>query len=76
MLSHQVRFAADPRAVWTGDESKRSTQQLGWIKVDTDGDGSPDTYLPGTSNFVPGRSATGEKSTVFHDAAADSHEVG
>lgn len=56
-----VHLDADPRATWTSDESKRSVQQVGWVKVDTDGDGAPDTYLPGTSNFVAGHSAFGGK---------------
>jgi hypothetical protein len=56
-----VRLDADPRATWTSDESKRSVHQIGWINVDTDGDGTPDTYLPGTSNFLPGHSAFGGK---------------
>jgi hypothetical protein len=25
-----------------------------FVKVDTDGDGTPDSTLPGTSNFTPG----------------------
>jgi len=63
-----VHLGADPRAQWSADESKRSVRQSGWIKVDTDGDGTPDTYLPGTSNFAPGHSAFGNKLTAIHSS--------
>jgi hypothetical protein len=77
-LSRLVRFNSDPRFTWSMDESKRSIRQSGWIKVDTDGDNRPDTFVPGTSNFVPG--LNGEKAecassvVAFHDSV-DGHGV-
>lgn len=74
-----VRFATDPRFVWSSDESKRKIRQSGWIKIDTNGDDIPDTHVPGTSNFAPGVSG-GEKScAAYHDtillpAPIESHD--
>lgn len=74
MLRRLVHFNSDPRFTWSSDEGKRAIRQGGWIKVDTDGDDRPDTYVPGTSNFVP---AVPDGKAVMHDAFAtsDAHGV-
>ena len=42
---------------WSIDVNKRGFSHPGLVSVDTDGDGLPDTLLPGTSNFSVGRRA-------------------
>jgi hypothetical protein len=52
-LSVPVRFSMTPNIPW----STRNTAPAvaGFVLVDTDNDRKPDTYLPGTSNFIAGR---------------------
>lgn len=52
-LDHPVSFVpGDFR--WTSKPNKPGGDKLrGFVLVDTDGDGSADTFLPGTSNFYP-----------------------
>ncbi|HEY0558002.1 MAG TPA: hypothetical protein VGG20_27380 [Thermoanaerobaculia bacterium] len=55
----------------------------GFVRVDTDGDGVPDTFLPGTSNFFAGVSSTQGKPgtrggleknyTTCHDSGGEQH---
>ncbi|HVR96877.1 MAG TPA: hypothetical protein VMW27_09700 [Thermoanaerobaculia bacterium] len=40
---------------WESLPAQRGTKVQGFLLVDTDGDGTPDTYLPGTSNFGAGQ---------------------
>jgi hypothetical protein len=47
-----VRFPASLQYPWR--EKKIAPEVAGFVRVDTDGDGVPDTYLPGTSNFFAG----------------------
>jgi hypothetical protein len=56
-----VRFAVSPHHYWTYRSLAPQSKRIGRITVDTDGDGTPDTVLPGTSNF---RAGNGNK-TVF-----------
>lgn len=53
-LALPVRFAATPNVPWS---SRGSAMLAGFVLADTDGDRSPDTYLPGTSNFTAGQSS-------------------
>lgn len=54
-LAVPVRFAATPNVPW---HSKTSAAMFeGFVLVDTDGDRSPDTYLPGSSNFIVGKAS-------------------
>jgi hypothetical protein len=53
-LALPVRFAATPNVPWS---SRGSAMLAGFVLADTDGDRSPDTYLPGTSNFAAGQSS-------------------
>jgi hypothetical protein len=50
-----VRFAATPNVPWHSKAA--APTPAGFVLVDTDGDRSPDTYLPGTSNFVAGQAS-------------------
>jgi hypothetical protein len=51
-LLQQVRFPADPRSSWMAENNKAATVR--YIRIDTDGDGRPDTLVPGPSNFRAG----------------------
>jgi hypothetical protein len=49
-----LRFPPAQNAVWS--TNRGASPALGsFVKVDTDGDGTPDTFLPGTSSFAVGR---------------------
>lgn len=51
-IRQQVRFDATPNA-WTG-AVPGVAREKGFLRVDTDGDQVADTFVPGTSNFIPG----------------------
>ncbi|HEX7182857.1 MAG TPA: hypothetical protein VF756_13520 [Thermoanaerobaculia bacterium] len=51
-LTGTVNFPAHPIS-WSFPFETR-TQRIGSVRVDTNGDLTPDTLLPGTSNFSPG----------------------
>jgi hypothetical protein len=76
-LTQSLRFPADPRAPWATTFNKRAPQRAGWVKVDTDGDGVADTYLPGTSNFAAGFKGYADKDSepafVNHMTPAHGH---
>jgi hypothetical protein len=55
-LRQELRFPPAPRMEWVGSRAGTSVVN-GFVKVDTDSDGAPDTFLPGTSSFAAGRSA-------------------
>ena len=50
----EVHFPANPNFPWRSKAV--APVPAGFVKVDTDGDRVPDTYLPGTSNFFAGQS--------------------
>jgi hypothetical protein len=57
-LRKSLRFPPAKRAEWAAEGgSSLAKAATGFIKVDTDGDGVADTFLPGTSNFAAGRSS-------------------
>jgi hypothetical protein len=51
-IRKELRFPPARLQEWTA--SPRNTGITGFVKVDTDSDGTPDTFLPGTSNFAAG----------------------
>lgn len=53
-LSRKLRFAADPKSVWSDKPELLNKRAASVIKVDTDGDRVPDTFLPGPANFIAG----------------------
>lgn len=56
-LRQEVRFPPARFQRWSDDRELSGAPVVnGSVKVDTDGDGTPDTFLPGTSNFLAGRS--------------------
>jgi hypothetical protein len=55
VLKHNVRFNYNPRMPWVMERPEgQVVVHEAFVKVDTDGDGTPDATLPGTSNFAPG----------------------
>lgn len=70
-----VRFGISPNHHWTYGKLVPGAKRVNHMMVDTDWDGTPDTFLPGTSNFHPG-GVSGEKAEFCMDAQfADSHGV-
>lgn len=61
-LTRRFQLAADPRAQWAfAREASSGTR--GTVRVDTDGDGLPETWLPRNSNFAPGLAPGQDKVT-------------
>ncbi|HEX3552289.1 MAG TPA: hypothetical protein VIA62_03560 [Thermoanaerobaculia bacterium] len=54
-IAKEVRFPAMPNFPWRSKTV--APAPAGFVRVDTDGDGVADTYLPGTSNFFAGQSS-------------------
>lgn len=65
----KVRFRANPNHPWRSKPD--SPTHAGFVKVDTDGDRVADTYLPGTSNFIAGRSLPGKPGAAFGKATQE-----
>ncbi|HEY0557517.1 MAG TPA: hypothetical protein VGG20_24905 [Thermoanaerobaculia bacterium] len=59
-LRKSLRFPPAKLAFWSSDRVNAPAAN-GFVKVDTDGDGAADTYLPGISNFAAGRASSLEK---------------
>lgn len=53
-IRQEVRFPPVLRQRWVSLGARSNTKVLGFVVVDTDGDRTPDTYVPGTSNFGVG----------------------
>jgi hypothetical protein len=54
-LSRSVVFPPRRNSFWTDRPGKGGISREGFVQVDTNADGSPDTFLPGTSrNFAAG----------------------
>jgi hypothetical protein len=51
VLRKSIQFLAKPNATWTSRPPAQVVTHEGFVKVDTDGDGAPDSFLEGTSNF-------------------------
>lgn len=54
-LAKMVHFPADLNVPWRSKDV--APVPAGFVLVDTDGDRTADTYLPGTSNFIAGQSS-------------------
>jgi hypothetical protein len=73
-VTRKIRFRPSviPWSTPTGES--RGLEKAGVLLVDTDGDGRPDTYLPGTSNFAAGVGTSGNKCGATWDHQAPAHE--
>ena len=49
-----MRFGVSPHHYWTYRSLTPGAKRIGQVMVDTDWDGTPDTVMPGTSNFAAG----------------------
>jgi len=54
-IRKEIRFPPLPNQRWASLGAQKPTKVQGFLLVDTDGDRTPDTYLPGTSNFGVGQ---------------------
>lgn len=54
-IDREVRFPPAQNALWRDPSLGQPVRHEGMLLVDTDGDRRPDTFIPGTSNFVAGR---------------------
>jgi hypothetical protein len=68
-----LRFPSARNGQWRNGPGGVGVSFTGFIAVDTDSNGAPDTYLPGTSNFTAGLSATMQKATACHQADEGQH---
>ncbi len=50
-ISRRLDFAPMGNGRWTSEAFEGQVTAKGFVLVDTNADGQPDTYLPGTSNF-------------------------
>lgn len=73
-IRKELRFPPARLQEWTGRDHARTVAVNGFVKVDTDSDGAPDTFLPGTSNFAAGVSAFPEK--LADDSSCHSDDEG
>jgi hypothetical protein len=65
-FAYAVQFPVNPHNRWTYRNLVPDAKRVGQVTVDTDWDGTPDTLLPGTSNFSAGRS-NALKTIAYHD---------
>jgi hypothetical protein len=56
-IRKSIRFPTLPNLRWSSLPAQNVNKLQGFLLVDTDGDRSPDTYLPGTSNFGVGEAS-------------------
>jgi len=69
-LRKSLRFPPATNAVWSANRVPTGPAALdSFVKVDTDGDGVADTFLPGTSSFAVGVS----KPAKYYDSASGCH---
>jgi len=64
-VTRNVRFPADQGISWSDHFAPKQVQRAGFVRVDTDNDRLPDTFLPGTSSSfaagAPSRMGAGGK---------------
>jgi hypothetical protein len=62
-IRKSIRFPALKNMRWSSLPAQSVGKIQGFLLVDTDGDRSPDTYLPGTSNFGVGEASPNRTKT-------------
>jgi hypothetical protein len=70
-----LRFPAAKNQRWEYVSPQETNRIPGFLLVDTDGDRTPDTYLPGTSNFGVGMLRQTKECFTIHDDPNCSHGV-
>lgn len=66
-LVKNIVFPPNPRAQWATTPGPGGTAHPAFVKVDTDADSIPDTFVPGTSNFAAGFSSRPTKMRAYYD---------
>ncbi|HSS48246.1 MAG TPA: hypothetical protein VLX28_04810 [Thermoanaerobaculia bacterium] len=69
-LRKELRFPPAKNAQWSAARYSGAPRE-GFVKVDTDSDGVPDTFLPGVSNFAAGRAF--QKYIAYTDPVTGCH---
>ncbi|HEX4964647.1 MAG TPA: hypothetical protein VF173_27795 [Thermoanaerobaculia bacterium] len=76
-LRKSLHFKPAPNARWTSQPPAELLSHTGFVKVDTDGDGVPDTYIEGTTrNFSaagPNAKSAGGTCHCADDACSEMH---
>jgi hypothetical protein len=76
-IRKELRFPPAPRQEWASNRHASGSPIVnGFLKVDTDSDGAPDTFLPGTSNFAAGAPAFPEKVLSGQNPVPACHAAG
>ena len=77
ILDRLINFHGDRDHLWSYSPGKGGVTRAGFVLVDTSGDGLPDTFLPGTSNFSVGTGPGSQRLTDIAITEADcgSHGV-
>jgi hypothetical protein len=68
-LIQAIRFPANPKAPWVEVRQEKMVSAR-YVKVDTNGDGRPDTFLPGSTNFRPLGTSVGDKQLIAAQCAS------
>lgn len=77
-IRKSLRFPPATNQRWESVPAQRVNKVPGFLLVDTDGDQTPDTYLPGTSNFGVGLTRQNKsclQEIVAHDNGECAHSV-
>lgn len=53
-ITRNIRFRTT-QIIWSFRVPNAGVEKAGFVRVDTDGDGREDTFIPGTSNFAAGK---------------------
>ncbi len=70
-FAESVTLPTSPYARWSYRQGIPNAKRVGRVMVDTDWDGTPDTFLPGVSNFSAGGTRFGGDKATLHPG----HEV-
>ncbi len=76
VISRRLDFKAMDNGRWTESPAKHNLVAKSFLLVDTNADGDPDTYLPGTSNFIASAGepvAPGQKAQSIIQQPSDCH---
>jgi len=63
-ISRRLDFAPMGNGRWTATPLEDQVTAKGFVQVDTNADGQPDTYLPGTSNFNANAGVVGDGKAI------------
>jgi hypothetical protein len=65
-IRKELRFPPARLQEWSGDRGTSGAPAVsGFVKVDTDSDGAPDTFVPGTSRFAAGVSSNAKLQQAY-----------